>query len=102
MGKRHAPRDISLRNLMYDIFHETGDPVGIINDFDFASWIDHSTANNDRTGTIPFMAIELLKGVFARYYSYFGSVRSIPRHWSDLHASRIPEGKPKGSDTIPT
>ena len=53
--------DISFNNLMYDITR-TGDPVGIINDFDLATWVDHSTTNNDRTGTIPFMAIDLLDG----------------------------------------
>ncbi|KAF9643688.1 hypothetical protein BDM02DRAFT_3272893 [Thelephora ganbajun] len=41
---------------------KTGDAVGIINDFDLATWVDHSTTNNDRTGTIPFMAIDLLDG----------------------------------------
>jgi hypothetical protein len=46
---------------MYDI-DETGEPVGVVNDFDLATWVDHSTTNNDRTGTIPFMAIDLLKG----------------------------------------
>ena len=54
--------DISLGNLMYDFSHETGDPVGVVNDFDLASWVNHSTTNNDRTGTIPFMAIDLLQG----------------------------------------
>jgi hypothetical protein len=46
---------------MYDI-DEAGEPVGVVNDFDLATWVDHSTANNDRTGTIPFMAIDLLDG----------------------------------------
>jgi hypothetical protein len=46
---------------MYDI-DETGEPVGVVNDFDLATWVDHSTTNNDRTGTIPFMAIDLLDG----------------------------------------
>jgi hypothetical protein len=53
--------DISLNNLMYDT-SETNDPVGIVNDFDLATWVDHSTTNGDRTGTIPFMAIDLLDG----------------------------------------
>ena len=53
--------DISFKNLMYDITG-TGDPVGIINDFDLATWVDRSTANNDRTGATPFMAIDLLDG----------------------------------------
>ena len=62
--------DISLNNLMYDVCAETGDPVGIVNDFDLATWVDHPTTNNDRTGTIPFMAIDLLDG---------GLDRRIPR-----------------------
>ena len=56
-GIRHG--DISLTNLLYDLC--TGKPVGILNDFDLATWVDHSTTNHDRTGTIPFMAIDLLK-----------------------------------------
>lgn len=47
---------------MYDICPKTGEPVGIVNDFDLASWVDHPTSNKDRTGTIPFMAIDLLDG----------------------------------------
>ena len=46
---------------MYDI-SETNDTVGVVNDFDLATWVDHKTTNSDRTGTIPFMAIDLLDG----------------------------------------
>jgi len=46
---------------MYNI-SDTDGPVGVLNDFDLATWVDHPTANNDRTGTIPFMAIDLLDG----------------------------------------
>ena len=53
--------DISLKNLMYGI-SENGDPLGIINDFDLATCVGHSTTNNDRMGTIPFMAVDLLDG----------------------------------------
>ncbi|KAF9644859.1 hypothetical protein BDM02DRAFT_3102266, partial [Thelephora ganbajun] len=53
--------DVSFNNLMYDI-SETEDPVGIVNDFDLATRVGHSTTNNDRTGTIPFMAIDMLDG----------------------------------------
>ena len=53
--------DISFNTLMYDITR-TGDPVGVINDFELATWADHSTTNNNCTGTIPFMAIDLLDG----------------------------------------
>ena len=43
----------------YDV---NGVPIGVVNDFDLATWVHHSTTNNDRTGTIPFMAIDLLEG----------------------------------------
>jgi len=55
---------------MYDFLEKTGNPVGILNDFDLATWVGHSTTNNDRMGTIPFMAIDLLNG---------GLTNSIPR-----------------------
>jgi hypothetical protein len=47
---------------MYGVSAETNDPVGILNDFDLATWVGHSTTNSDRTGTLPFMAIDLLDG----------------------------------------
>jgi hypothetical protein len=62
--------DISFNNLMYDVPTEAGDPVGVVIDFDLATWVDHPTTNNDRTGTIPFMAYDLLSG---------GLERRIPR-----------------------
>ena len=49
---------------MYDYLK--GIPVGVVNDFDLATWVNHSTTNNDRTGTIPFMAIDLLNGGLER------------------------------------
>jgi len=55
--------DISVNNLMYDTSATNG-PVGMVNDFDLATWVDHSTTNNDRTGTIPFMTIDMLDGEF--------------------------------------
>ena len=61
--------DISLKNLMYSI-SKRGVPLGVVNDFDLASWVGRSATNNDRTGTIPFMAIDLLEG---------GLDRCIPR-----------------------
>ena len=53
--------DISCNNLMYDT-SKANEPVGVVNDFDLATWVEHQTTNNDRTGTIPFMAIDLLDG----------------------------------------
>ena len=61
--------DISLKNLMYGVSKD-GNPLGIVNDFDLATWVGHSTTNSNRTGTIPFMAIDLLDG---------GLDRCIPR-----------------------
>ena len=59
-GIRHG--DISLNNLMYAILAKTGKRIGIVNDLDLATWVGSLTTNNDRTGTIPFMAIDLLNG----------------------------------------
>jgi len=38
----------------------TGEPEGVLNDYDLASWTDHPTANSDRTGTLPFMSLNML------------------------------------------
>jgi len=53
--------DISLNNLGYDVSPE-GKPEGVLNDYDLASWDKFPTTNNDRTGTIPFMSLEMLDG----------------------------------------
>lgn len=44
---------------MYAIL-STGELKGVLNDYDLASWDKHLTTNHDRTGTIPFMALEVL------------------------------------------
>jgi hypothetical protein len=54
--------DISPRNLMYDFPAGAQDPVGILNDFDLATLVGKCGDNSDRTGTIPFMAIDMLNG----------------------------------------
>ena len=61
--------DISLNNLMYSV-SPTGKVEGVLNDYDLASWEKFPTTNSDRTGTVPFMALELLRG---------GLDRQIPR-----------------------
>jgi len=61
--------DISLNNLMYSV-SPTGKVEGVLNDYDLASWDKFPTTNSDRTGTVPFMALELLRG---------GLERQIPR-----------------------
>ena len=53
--------DISLNNLMYCL-SPGGEPNGVLNDYDLASWAKFPTTNSDRTGTIPFMALDMLKG----------------------------------------
>jgi len=54
---------------MYNI-SPTGKVEGVLNDYDLASWDKISTTNSDRTGTVPFMALDLLRG---------GLDRQIPR-----------------------
>jgi hypothetical protein len=44
---------------MYGI-SATGKPEGVLNDYDLASWDKFPTTNNDRTGTVPFMALDML------------------------------------------
>ena len=66
-GVHHG--DISLNNLMYSL-SPSGEPKGVLNDYDLASWVKFPTTNNDRTGTIPFMALDLING---------GLEKQIPR-----------------------
>ncbi|KAF9647680.1 hypothetical protein BDM02DRAFT_2526506 [Thelephora ganbajun] len=54
--------DISFNNLMYYVTPQTNAPRGVLNDYDLASWAGKETVNNGRTGTIPFMALDLLNG----------------------------------------
>jgi len=61
--------DISLNNLMYNV-SPAGKAEGVLNDYDLASWDKFPTTNSDRTGTVPFMALDLLDG---------GLERQIPR-----------------------
>ncbi|KAH7891060.1 hypothetical protein F5I97DRAFT_2071501 [Phlebopus sp. FC_14] len=51
-------RDVSPSNLMY-YRDEDGNVVGVLNDFDLASTSDRATGT-ERTGTVPFMALDLL------------------------------------------
>ncbi|KAH7923180.1 hypothetical protein BV22DRAFT_985391, partial [Leucogyrophana mollusca] len=53
-------RDISAGNLMY-YKDESGRVVGVLNDFDLATLvIGKGPTGNQRTGTVPFMARDLL------------------------------------------
>ena len=57
---------------MYSI-SVTGKPEGVLNDYDLASWDKFPTTNSDRTGTVPFMALNMLRG---------GLEQRIPRLYS--------------------
>ena len=46
---------------MYNL-SPTGEPEGVLNDYDLASWTRYPTANSDRTGTLPFMSLDMLDG----------------------------------------
>jgi serine/threonine protein kinase len=59
MGIQH--RDISLGNMMFKRID--GKIRGYLIDFDLASLAGRDSHNLDRTGTMPFMALELLKSV---------------------------------------
>ncbi|KAN0086250.1 hypothetical protein V8E55_007384 [Tylopilus felleus] len=59
-------RDISSSNLMY-YKDQDGKICGVLNDFDLASTQETATGT-ERTGTIPFMALDLLEGVGSLRY----------------------------------
>ncbi|KAG0694107.1 hypothetical protein DFH29DRAFT_1006643 [Suillus ampliporus] len=55
-GVRH--RDVSPSNLMV---YKLGDLwIGVLNDYDLSSTQNHSPSGRERTGTVPFMALDLL------------------------------------------
>jgi hypothetical protein len=56
-------RDISLRNLMFR--KKNGAAYGVLNDFDLSVYRDHKSlaTSKQRTGTTPFMAMDLLEDV---------------------------------------
>ena len=64
--------DISVNNLMYDKLHDRG----VLNDYDLAHLVGHPRpGGKELTGTIPFMAIDLLteaawKGDVTRQYRH--------------------------------
>jgi serine/threonine protein kinase len=58
-------RDLSLNNIMYRRIN--GKVYGVLTDFDLSSWTasltgDYKSTSQQRTGTPPYMAYELLKG----------------------------------------
>ncbi|KAF9225588.1 hypothetical protein BS17DRAFT_653175, partial [Gyrodon lividus] len=52
-------RDVSYENLMYYMTDEG--VMGVLNNFDLASVHGNGRSGNERTGPIPFMAIDLLE-----------------------------------------
>ena len=57
-------RDISAFNLMYKR-REDSTIVGVLNDFDLATLKGTKSANTERTGTMIFMALDMLSSVIA-------------------------------------
>ncbi|KAI0741989.1 hypothetical protein C8Q80DRAFT_1068620, partial [Daedaleopsis nitida] len=76
-GKVHH-RDPSLANFMYRKGAD-GHPIGVLNDWDLATTADARHDGLERTGTMPFMAHELLDAAV-----YGEQVEHLYRH--DLEA----------------
>lgn len=67
-------RDVSPGNLMW--YEKDGKLIGVLNDYDLSSLAsDLGPRGNERTGTVPFMALELLKEKGQR-----GEVKHLYRH----------------------
>jgi hypothetical protein len=110
-------RDISDGNLMYRKDNNTGEIIGVLADFDLSSLDANTSQNAERTGTVPFMALDLLSaqalaGEVAHDYcheaeAYFwvavydmacyddgctvGS--AVPAQWNSLGAIAMVKGK---------
>jgi len=67
-------RDISPSNLMV-YKNANGEWIGVLNDYDLSSTQQDGPSGNERTGTIPFMAIDLLKEQALK-----GKVEHLYRH----------------------
>ncbi|KAG2069346.1 hypothetical protein BDR04DRAFT_1021857, partial [Suillus decipiens] len=67
-------RDVSPGNLMW--YWKDGKRIGVLNDYDLSSLIDdRGPRGNERTGTVPFMAFDLLTAKAQR-----GEVKHLYRH----------------------
>ena len=69
-----AHGDISLSNMMY--YEENGELYGVLNDFDLAAEMEvgersPKTQGFERTGTLPFMALDLLDNPDGRMTRWF-------------------------------
>jgi len=67
-------RDISRSNLMV-YKNANGEWTGVLNDYDLSSTRQDGPSGNERTGTVPFMAIDLL-----REQALEGTVENLYRH----------------------
>jgi Fungal protein kinase len=76
-------RDISIGNLMY-WRDENGDAYGTLSDYDLSSRRGVPSNNKQRTGTLPFMAIELLSASGPIVHKYEHDVESF--YWVLLYA----------------
>ncbi|KAG2142356.1 hypothetical protein DEU56DRAFT_259973 [Suillus clintonianus] len=52
-------RDVSPNNLM--VYKLNGKWIGVLNDYDLSSTLHEGPTGNERTGTVPFMALDLLE-----------------------------------------
>ncbi|KAG1888135.1 hypothetical protein F4604DRAFT_1080581 [Suillus subluteus] len=67
-------RDVSPGNLMW--YWKDGKRIGVLNDYDLSSLADdQGPRGNERTGTVPFMALDLLSAKAQR-----GEVKHLYRH----------------------
>ncbi|KAG2746556.1 hypothetical protein P692DRAFT_201718315, partial [Suillus brevipes Sb2] len=67
-------RDISPPNMMW--YWKNGKWIGVLNDYDLSSLADDPyPRGNERTGTVPFMALDLLSADAQR-----GEVKHLYRH----------------------
>jgi len=110
-------RDIRDGNLMYRKDNNTGEVIGVLADFDLSSLEAKTSRNTERTGTVPFMALDLLStkglagevehdygheveayfwvGVYdTACYDYGHTVNSaVPARWNSLGALAMREKK---------
>jgi serine/threonine protein kinase len=82
-------RDISTNNLMCYMYKNQ--PIGVLNDFDLAIVADeHHRLARERTGTLPFMALELLEHLKDKTnipHQYGGFLHYHRRSNTDLYPS---------------
>ena len=95
-------RDLSFNNIMYRLVEEEGKPkvYGVLTDYDLSSWTkslkpDYTRTSQQRTGTPPYMAQELLLGE-SPVHLYRHDVESlfyIMLLMASRHTIRTPKGE---------